>query len=162
MLYWYRSAPGVRVGRPALDEDAIRTIEEQHPEIEFDWPHILEVGAACQSRSSGDPSVGPASTRPTASVGPQSRTPHGRASVRPDGASIGRHRASQPRASNALSEMTRSANTRSPICWPSSSAGISRHAFALATQRSHARIHQIRRGRCDACGVANACRIVES
>lgn len=46
VLYWYRSAPGVRVGRPALDEDAIRTIEEQHPEIEFDWPHILEVGAA--------------------------------------------------------------------------------------------------------------------
>lgn len=45
VLYWYRSAPGVRVGRPALDEDAIRTIEEQHPDIDFDWPHILEVGA---------------------------------------------------------------------------------------------------------------------
>jgi hypothetical protein len=45
VLYWYRTAPGVRVGRPALDEDAIRTIEEQHPDIEFDWPHILEVGA---------------------------------------------------------------------------------------------------------------------
>ena len=48
VLYWYRSAPGVRVGRPALDEDAIRTIEEQHPEVEFDWPQILEVGAATQ------------------------------------------------------------------------------------------------------------------
>lgn len=46
VLYWYRTAPGVRVGRPPLDEDAIRTIEEQHPDIEFDWPHILEVGAA--------------------------------------------------------------------------------------------------------------------
>jgi hypothetical protein len=46
VLYWYRSAPGVRVGRPALDEDAIRSIEEQHPDIEFDWPHILEVGAS--------------------------------------------------------------------------------------------------------------------
>jgi hypothetical protein len=46
VLYWFRSAPGVRVGRAALDEDAIRTIEEQHPEIEFDWPQILEVGAA--------------------------------------------------------------------------------------------------------------------
>ena len=45
VLYWYRSAPGIQVGRPALDEDAIRTIEERHPEIEFDWPHILEVGA---------------------------------------------------------------------------------------------------------------------
>jgi hypothetical protein len=48
VLYWYRTAPGVRVGRPALDEDAIRTIEEQHPHIEFDWPHILEVGAITQ------------------------------------------------------------------------------------------------------------------
>jgi hypothetical protein len=46
VLYWYRTAPGVRVGRPALDEDAIRTIEEQHADIEFDWAHILEVGAA--------------------------------------------------------------------------------------------------------------------
>jgi hypothetical protein len=45
VLYWYRTAPGVRVGRPPLDEDAIRTIEEQHPDIDFDWPHILEVGA---------------------------------------------------------------------------------------------------------------------
>jgi hypothetical protein len=45
VLYWYRSAPGLRVGRPPLDEDAIRTIEERHPDIEFDWPHILEVGA---------------------------------------------------------------------------------------------------------------------
>lgn len=44
VLYWYRSAPGVRVGRAALDEDAIRTIEEQHPGIDFDWPLILEVG----------------------------------------------------------------------------------------------------------------------
>jgi hypothetical protein len=42
VLYWYRSAPGVRVGRRALDEEAIRTIEEQHPEIEFDWAHLLE------------------------------------------------------------------------------------------------------------------------
>ena len=48
VLYWYRTAPGVRVGRPALDEDAIRTIEEQHPHIDFDWPHILEVGAITQ------------------------------------------------------------------------------------------------------------------
>jgi hypothetical protein len=49
VLYWYRSAPGVRVGRPALDEDAIRTIEEQHPDVDFDWPHILEVGAVTET-----------------------------------------------------------------------------------------------------------------
>lgn len=42
VLYWFRTAPGVRVGRRALDEEAIRTIEEQYPNIEFDWPTLLE------------------------------------------------------------------------------------------------------------------------
>jgi hypothetical protein len=41
LLYWYRTAPGIVLGRSPLDEDAIRTIEEQHPDIEFDWPAIL-------------------------------------------------------------------------------------------------------------------------
>jgi hypothetical protein len=41
LLYWYRTAPGIALGRPPLDEDAIRVIEEQHPDIEFDWPAIL-------------------------------------------------------------------------------------------------------------------------
>src|SRR5687768_13173222 len=41
ILYWYRTAPGILQGRAPLDEDAIRTIEDQHPDIEFDWPAIL-------------------------------------------------------------------------------------------------------------------------
>ncbi len=41
LLYWYRTAPGIIQGRSALDEEAIRTVEEQHPDIEFDWPAIL-------------------------------------------------------------------------------------------------------------------------
>lgn len=45
VLYWYRTAPGVRIGRLALDEEAIRTIESQHPEIAFDWSLILETAA---------------------------------------------------------------------------------------------------------------------
>jgi len=32
----------VKVGRPALDEEAIRWIEEHNPDIEFDWQKILE------------------------------------------------------------------------------------------------------------------------
>lgn len=32
----------MKVGRPALDEDAIRFIEEHNPDIEFDWEKILE------------------------------------------------------------------------------------------------------------------------
>ena len=41
VIYWYRTAPAILMGRPPLDEEAIRTIEEQHPSIEFDWPAIL-------------------------------------------------------------------------------------------------------------------------
>ena len=72
ILYWYRSAPGVRVGRPALDEDAIRAIEEQHPDIEFDWPHIFAVGAAMT------PEIEPKPERPPRPVRPQDERGAGR------------------------------------------------------------------------------------
>jgi hypothetical protein len=42
LLYWFRTPPGVKVGRPALDEEAIRWIEEHNPDIDFNWPRILE------------------------------------------------------------------------------------------------------------------------
>lgn len=42
ILYWFRTPPGVRVGRAALDEDAIRLIEERNPDLEFDWTKILK------------------------------------------------------------------------------------------------------------------------
>jgi hypothetical protein len=42
ILYWFRTPPGVKVGRPALDQEAIQWIEEHNPDIEFDWPTILE------------------------------------------------------------------------------------------------------------------------
>jgi hypothetical protein len=42
VLYWFRTPPHVKVGRAAIDEDAIRALESQHPEIAFDWDRILE------------------------------------------------------------------------------------------------------------------------
>jgi len=42
ILYWFRTPPNVRIGRAALDEDAIRAIEEHNPDIDFDWSQILE------------------------------------------------------------------------------------------------------------------------
>ncbi len=45
ILYWYRTVPGVKIGRPALDDAAMRSLEEQYPDIDFDWPYILDVGA---------------------------------------------------------------------------------------------------------------------
>lgn len=45
VIYWYRTAPGLRVGRPALDDGAMRTLEEQYPDIDFDWPYILDMAS---------------------------------------------------------------------------------------------------------------------
>lgn len=55
VLYWYRTAPEVVIGRPALDEDAIRGIEEQHPLIEFDWPAILALREAMPPEDEAPP-----------------------------------------------------------------------------------------------------------
>jgi hypothetical protein len=42
ILYVFRTPPGVRVGRDALDASVLREIEERHPEIEFDWRVLLD------------------------------------------------------------------------------------------------------------------------
>jgi hypothetical protein len=42
VLYCFRTPPYVKVGRSALDEEAIRLLESLHPEIDFDWPQILK------------------------------------------------------------------------------------------------------------------------
>jgi hypothetical protein len=59
VLYWYRTAPGVLIGRPALDEEAIRHIEDQHPHIEFDWPAILALREAMPPEEEGQVPVRP-------------------------------------------------------------------------------------------------------
>lgn len=41
LLYWFRTPPGVRVGRAALDEQGMRLLEEHNPDVDFDWPRIL-------------------------------------------------------------------------------------------------------------------------
>jgi hypothetical protein len=42
ILYWFRTPPNIRIGRAALDEEAIRALEEGNPDIVFDWSKILE------------------------------------------------------------------------------------------------------------------------
>ena len=46
LLYWFRTPPGVRVGRYPLDERAIRAIEESNPNLSFDWSQMLKVRPA--------------------------------------------------------------------------------------------------------------------
>jgi hypothetical protein len=41
ILYWYRTPPGIRVGRPPFDDEARRRIEAQNPDLVFDWPAIV-------------------------------------------------------------------------------------------------------------------------
>jgi hypothetical protein len=41
ILYWFRTPPNVRVGRAALDEEAIRSIEEANPTLAFDWTRMV-------------------------------------------------------------------------------------------------------------------------
>jgi hypothetical protein len=94
ILYWFRTPPGVSVGRSALDESAIRSIEDNNPDVEFDWTRILKDQAGPEltsppprraaerttPRRAPDPqaarSAAPAGTgeRPTARVGQPRRS----------------------------------------------------------------------------------------
>lgn len=56
ILYWFRTPPGIRIGRSALDEDAIRLIEQHNPDVEFDWTRILKPQEPTgDSRGAGQP-----------------------------------------------------------------------------------------------------------
>jgi hypothetical protein len=41
LLYWFRTPPGVRVGRNPFDLDTQRSLERQNPGVQFDWPQIV-------------------------------------------------------------------------------------------------------------------------
>jgi hypothetical protein len=41
VLYWYRTPPGVRIGRQPFDEEVQRALERQNPGIEFAWDAII-------------------------------------------------------------------------------------------------------------------------
>jgi hypothetical protein len=40
VLYWYRSPPGVRIGREPFDAAVRARLEAQYPDIRFDWEHL--------------------------------------------------------------------------------------------------------------------------
>ncbi len=45
VLYWYRTPPGVRVGREPFDAPVREALEAQNPDLTFDWQEILEAQA---------------------------------------------------------------------------------------------------------------------
>jgi hypothetical protein len=36
-LYWFRTPPNVKVGRPPFDDEVMRALEAQYPDVTFDW-----------------------------------------------------------------------------------------------------------------------------
>jgi hypothetical protein len=42
VLYWFRTPPGVKVGREPFDRDVRRALEQQYPDVVFDWRKISE------------------------------------------------------------------------------------------------------------------------
>jgi len=55
ILYWFRSPIATKVGRSAFDEDAIRMLEEHHPDLSFDWSKILESRAVIAAETPRTP-----------------------------------------------------------------------------------------------------------
>ena len=41
VLYWFRTPPGVKVGREPFDEATRRKLEAENPSVTFDWKKIL-------------------------------------------------------------------------------------------------------------------------
>jgi hypothetical protein len=41
VLYWYRTPPGVRIGRKPFDDEMQRSLEQQYPGVTFDWETII-------------------------------------------------------------------------------------------------------------------------
>jgi hypothetical protein len=42
VLYWFRTPPGVKVGRGPFDDDVRRALEQQNPDVSFDWQKLLD------------------------------------------------------------------------------------------------------------------------
>lgn len=40
VIYWFRTPPGVKVGRSPFDSATQRSLEQQYPDVKFDWSQI--------------------------------------------------------------------------------------------------------------------------
>ena len=41
VLYWFRTPPNIKVGRPPFDPEVQRALEAQNPDVSFDWQRIV-------------------------------------------------------------------------------------------------------------------------
>jgi len=42
VLYWYRTPPGVKVGREPFDSQVRQALEAENPDVNFDWKSIMQ------------------------------------------------------------------------------------------------------------------------
>lgn len=42
ILYWFRTPPGVKVGRLPFDDHMRRVLEAQYPDVAFDWQQLID------------------------------------------------------------------------------------------------------------------------
>ena len=74
ILYWYRTPPGVRVGRPPFDDEVRRTLEAQNPDVTFDWQtHRSRRRCRHRLRPSTGANVAASSGPPNRRSGPMKR-----------------------------------------------------------------------------------------
>lgn len=59
LLYWFRTPPHLKVGRTPFDDDAIRLLEDQHPDVEFDWTRLLESASSSSAEWDGESGEAP-------------------------------------------------------------------------------------------------------
>ena len=78
LLYFFRTPPSVRVGREAIDQEAMRLLEQHNPDVTFDWERLIKTGSSgspgspVSSGSSGSPGSGaPGSSGSPSSPGSQ-------------------------------------------------------------------------------------------
>jgi hypothetical protein len=92
ILYVFRSPGGVRVGRDALEPDVLRYLEEQYPDIDFDWKSVVENQQVVEphpeqrrlrKRRRGDEDQQVASSAANAGTPPQPSAPAAPAPPRP-------------------------------------------------------------------------------
>lgn len=93
ILYWFRTPPGVRVGRAPLDEETVRLLEDHHPDIQFDWPQILR-----GDDEKEPPYPGPPPTRPVDAAPPPLPPPEPFDPINPAHAQLGSEGLSRLRA----------------------------------------------------------------
>ena len=140
ILYLFHTPANINVGRGALDEEAIRTIEESNPDLSFDWAKMLKLRAAAAAQPAERERGRRRSATPRAPQGRRKRSaPEGkpRARGKPDQVADPTVWADEPRG---LDEQIASASTQEASPERSVSSATEAEASGEALERRNVAI----------------------